>query len=306
LKAETAAEPLVVWRLLDGKPGHEAQSLGLCRALSSLLPVSQYDFTVSGGLIQRLGLRFPKGAAAPAPALIIGAGHATHSPLLAARRAYGGRTVVLMKPTLPLRWFDLCLVPRHDGVSAANVLQTDGVLNAITAEGEHRQQRQLLLIGGPSRHHGWDDAAMVDQVQAILDSRQCSETVLTTSRRTPGAFLDALAEGSLSGLECVPWQDTGPGWVAGQLAACGRAWVSEDSVSMVYEALTAGVGVGLLQVPRKRAGRVMRGVEHLIESGRVTPFQQWRDGTQLMPPEESFNEAARCARWIVDRWLSAN
>ena len=37
-----------------------------------------------------------------------------------------------MKPSLPRRWFDLCIVPQHDGVAAdAHTLVTEGALNRI-------------------------------------------------------------------------------------------------------------------------------------------------------------------------------
>ena len=134
--------PLVVWRLLDGKPGHESQSLGLARALERLTSVSVHDLPVrdiAAGPFGWLLRRFPAGRDLPDPDLIIGAGHATHWPLLCARRARGGRAVVLMKPSLPKRWFDRVVAPEHDGVRpGGNVIVTRGVLNAM----------RLLLSGG--------------------------------------------------------------------------------------------------------------------------------------------------------------
>jgi hypothetical protein len=42
--------------------------------------------------------------------------------------------------------------------------------------------------------------------------------------------------------------------------------VTEDSVSMIYKALTAGAATGLLAVPRRRLGRVGTGLHRLVES----------------------------------------
>jgi uncharacterized protein len=40
--------------------------------------------------------------------------------------------VVLMKPSLPRRWFDLCILPQHDGIAAdAHTLVTEGALNRV-------------------------------------------------------------------------------------------------------------------------------------------------------------------------------
>jgi len=109
-------DALVVWRLLDGKPGHEKQSLGLLQGLAALAPVAAYEIDMrSKSMFWGEILRHVRGEAMlPPPHLIVGVGHATHLPMLAARAACGGRTVVLMKPSLPPFLFDLIFVPRHD------------------------------------------------------------------------------------------------------------------------------------------------------------------------------------------------
>jgi mitochondrial fission protein ELM1 len=53
-------------------------------------------------------------------------------------------------------------------------------------------------------------------------------------------------------LTIVPFAATSPDWLPTQLARADQAWVTADSVSMVYEALTAGAAVGVLDVPRPR------------------------------------------------------
>jgi uncharacterized protein len=102
----------------------------------------------------------------------------------------------------------------------------------------------------------------------------------------------------------VPVAETGPDWLPAQLARAGQVWVTADSVSMVYEALTAGAAVGVLETPRQRPSRVSRGLERLAVESWVTPFADWRPGRTLHRPPGIFNEAERCARWIVERWLA--
>ena len=80
------------------------------------------------------------------------------------------------------------------------------------------------------------------------------------------------------------------------------AWVSEDSVSMVYEALTGGARVGLLALPpRGGTGRVLRGLDRLLTDGWVTTHAHWCEEGALPPPRLGFDEAARCARLILER-----
>ncbi|MDQ2694705.1 MAG: mitochondrial fission ELM1 family protein, partial [Pseudomonadota bacterium] len=112
-----AAAARVIWRFSDGRPGHDNQSLGLAEALARLMPVQVFTLAPLPPLPALAGLltgRAPAALRLPAPDLILGAGHRTHLSLLAARRSRGGRAVVLMSPSLPLRWFDLCLIPEHD------------------------------------------------------------------------------------------------------------------------------------------------------------------------------------------------
>ena len=78
--------------------------------------------------------------------------------------------------------------------------------------------------------------------------------------------------------------------------------MTQDSVSMVYEALTAGVATGLLEVPARGRGRVVEGIRRLAAAGQVTGFEDWAAGTPLQPPGVIFDEANRSARWICEQW----
>jgi mitochondrial fission protein ELM1 len=117
-------------------------------------------------------------------------------------------------------------------------------------------------------------------------------------------MLSMLRDLKFSNLEVFACEMTPPGWVAEQLALAGRVWVSEDSVSMVYEALTSGAAVGVLNVPCKAWGRVAQGLDSLVEKRLVTTFTTWRQGQKLLPPRQQFNEAHRCAQILIERWHS--
>lgn len=296
----------IIWRFSDGRPGHDNQSRGLVEALSRRLAVQACDLPAAPGWRASgwwLTRRFPPGAALPAPALLVGAGHATHPTMLAARRRYGGRIVVLMKPSLPCACFDLCLVPRHDGIAAAqHVLLTQGVLNRIRHSDRHAADTGLMIIGGPSRHVRWDDDNLFRQVEALLRRRPQRRWWLTTSPRTPVALAQRLCR-DLPQLQCQAFAQTTPDWLASRLAEAGEVWVSRDSVSMVYEGLTSGARVGLLDVPVKRRNRVTAGIDRLVEAGWVTAPGQ---DTPAAGPPQPLDEAARCADWIVREWLNDN
>lgn len=301
--------PRVVWRFSDGKPGHDNQSLGLTDALQRRLPVALYEVPVLPGQrswLAWLSGHFPTGRLLPAPWLLVGAGHATQIPMLAARRARGGRAVVLMSPVLPRRLFDLCVIPEHDRPRpAANVLETCGGLNRVQPVTGGRHDNGLLLVGGPSRHYRWHAGEVIDQVSRIIRYTPLRQWTLATSRRTPAGFAGQLRRSLFSATRSVrvfPWHETSPGWLQDQYARADCAWVTEDSVSMLYEALTAGLPTGVLELPPRRAGRVGRGLRGLIRAGEVTPFHAWIAGRPLCRPDRIFDEANRCADWICARW----
>jgi uncharacterized protein len=302
----------VVWRLSDGKPGHDNQSRGLIRALGRLTALECHELNGRDAgrpaLWPTIAAWFRPGQGLPDPALLIGAGHATHLPMLAARMARGGRAVVLMKPSLPLRWFDLCLIPEHDRPPLRdNVLVTQGVLNTVRASDGVRPGIGLILVGGPSSHHRWDGPALVRMVRTILDAHPRVAWRIVDSRRTPACtrhLLRAipLSTGAAPNCEWVPHEETGPEWLSTALAEAGTVWVTEDSVSMLYEALSAGAATGILPVPRRRSSRPSRGVDALLASGQVTAFERWAEGAALPRLAVPLNEAERCARAILARW----
>ncbi|HQT31475.1 MAG TPA: mitochondrial fission ELM1 family protein [Thiobacillus sp.] len=295
---------LIVWLITDGKPGHENQSRGLAEALGRLHPAQVFTLPAQsrGRALLAWLTRSMRGVdVLPTPNLIIGAGHATHLTLLAARRACGGRAVVLMKPSLPRRWFDLCILPQHDGVAAdAHTLVTEGALNRIRPSSARNPEHGLILIGGVSSHFEWDSDAIQVQIKSILARTPGIHWTLTTSRRTPTDFLSMLP--AHPRLTVVPHTATPPDWLPDQFAHSGTVWVTPDSASMVYEALSAGADVGVFDLPVNPRSRIGWAISRLADAHRITRFASWCAHEQLNPNTQPLAEADRCAAWIME-WL---
>ena len=295
-----------LWLITDNKPGHRSQLQGLAQALAARTAVETHWIDAPGGLAafrHWLTGRFPPGAALPDPDFILIAGHRTHLAGLAARRARGGKLIALMRPSLPLGWFDLCVIPQHDRPPArANVIATRGVLNTARPSPEREADKGLFLIGGPSKHHGWDTPGLLAQIDAILAATPAMRWTLTTSRRTPADTESALLALRDRGVDVRPVRDTPPGWAMAQVARSAQAWVTEDSVSMVYESLTAGAATGLLAVPRLGETRITAGVAELQRAGLVTAFADWVRTGQLAAPLERLAEADRVAEAVLARF----
>lgn len=273
---DAATQPLVIWRLMDGKPGHESQTLGLVNAMERLcierglpspqcldMPLGDFRYTVWDWLFKR----FRPGFLKPRPDLIIGAGHRTHWPMLCARRSFGGKAIALMSPTLPALCFDRVIAPAHDGLVGRNVIVTQGVLNAMQPADVKRPGYTLVLVGGLSKHFDWNDAQVLVQLEAVMARHP--QVRITDSRRTPPALRAELA--ARWPVEYQPWEQCPRGWLTHELGVAENAWVTEDSVSMIYESLTAGCSVGLIALSSasSRPGRLARGIERLVAEQRA-------------------------------------
>jgi mitochondrial fission protein ELM1 len=291
---------LTLWLIGDGKPGHENQSLGLAEAIQRRVACEIHQISIAGkvGFFGRIRAALTQSAALPSPDFIIAAGHATHLALLCLARKHRAKSIVLMHPSLPLRCFDLCIAPSHDfpnKPTRKNLILTRGAINRVHA-GELPKTGKLILIGGPSKTHGWDTGAMLDMLSKVTVGGGWQ---LTDSRRTPEGFLDQ-ARVRLEGLEIFSCQETPPDWLPGKLREADEVWVSEDSVSMIYEALSSGARVGLLSAPRlNRSSRVLRGIDELISEDLLTPFSAWQTTGHLPPAPETLNEAERCAEIVL-------
>lgn len=242
----------------------------------------------------------------PAPDMVIGAGSSTHLTILAIARIFSVPSVVFMSPPIYLRsFFSLCVAPEHDRITGPNVILTKGAIHSIRCEDKNDKGHGLFLIGGPSRHHSWDSDSLYSMIHQIVAKSPDVLWTLTDSRRTPQNMRDKITGCTLSNLKFVPSTETGTDWVRDHLVSSGIAWVTEDSVSMVYEALSSGARIGILPVPRKpTASRVVRGVEELRKEGFVYFYEEgnsppvWDD----LPPARPLDESKRVAELVEKKF----
>ena len=299
--------PAILWQIHDGKRGHLSQSTGLIEALRRRVklgvhqvrapPLTQALASCVSGTIGWAG-------DLPAPQVAVGAGHATHAALLAVGRACRARTVVLMRPSLPLGWFDYVLAPAHDDSPVRdNVIITTGAVNPMQAAENHDPEHGLILVGGPSRHYRMDVQALLSRIRQVLARPSPRNWTLSNSPRTPGQVNRELAGLETARVKVALWDSCSPGWLPDTLARARDVWVTEDSVSMIYEALTSGCRVGLLPLPRKSASRLHRAIDRLLEDGFVSAHNDRDAGAELRSPPRTLNEADRCAGLLLKKGL---
>ena len=160
----------------------------------------------------------------------------------------------------------------------------------------------LILLGGANRHFEWTSADVAAQVAAIARASPHVEWQVCDSRRTPERLREALP--AAANLRYRPWQSTSGDFLEKALAAARYVWVTADSASMLYEALSASAQVGVIALDVKRPGRDnkhARGIRLLLSQGHVffhcrrLSFGRQPDAAALLSGESALRRDRRGA-----------
>ena len=287
----------------DGKAGHRSQALGLFKAMQKQTHIELTFEEISIDQLALLSLltaykKQKHAAVSQPPDYIFGVGSHTQLRVFLMGKVFPqAKTVILMKPNFPLSWFDYVVIPEHDGVpEQANVIVTQGALNPIENERRHIANRILIALGGSSKRHVWNADKVLCAIEQIVQQNMQCEIILTSSRRTPADFLATLAQQSFaSQLQIFPVEETPQGWISEEMQKAEAVWVTEDSVSMIYEALTAGCQVGVIEIDRLKQDRITNSVDLLVQQKRLSL------ATSLLhlPKASALQEADRVAAVLL-------
>jgi len=174
------------------------------------------------------------------------------------------------------------------------VIVTQGALNPIENEHRHQTNRILIALGGDSKRHQWNEEKVLVSVQKIVKNNTNSEIILTSSRRTPTGFINVLKRQSFAkDLQICPVEQTPQGWIFEQMQLAETVYVTEDSVSMIFEALTAGCSVGVIVMDRLKSDRITQLIDQL-------PFEQSKETIRLLQLTTPLHEAKRVASQLLD------
>jgi mitochondrial fission protein ELM1 len=109
---------------------------------------------------------------------------------------------------------------------------------------------------------------------------------------------------SATGADFRPFTSTPRGWLEKMYDSCGTVWVTADSISMIYEALSAGCRVGVIPVRwKKKENKFQRSLDFLVSEKRIVFFP---DSPEESVIAEHLDEAGRCAGEIIRRWQKKN
>lgn len=288
------------WVVTDGKAGMENQCIGLAEALGLNPIVKRIRLRSPWKQLSpflRHGLEFAhsrKGdpIASPWPDLLIATGRASIPASLYVRRASrmgGGRgtfTVQLQNPVIDTSRFDLVVVPRHDGMTAANVMTTRGALHRVSPDMlahagakllpqiEHLPMPRIaVLIGGSNAVFQLTPREMEPLARqlAALPPMMGGSLMVTPSRRTGDANL-AILQQALRDVPSYVWNGQGDNPYYGMLALADFIIATCDSVNMVSEACTTGKPVYVIDLPGG-SDKFRRFHQSLRDDGLARAFQ---------------------------------
>ena len=272
--------------------------------------------------------------------LFIAAGNSASPFSIALSRVFNGYSAVIMTPdVIGTQPFDFAIVPEHDRPAPSdNILTTLGAPNYIYWPELKAATEELfasmmpfpakviaLLLGGGDANYELTPSWVRSVLPLLREAaeKEGAALLVTTSPRT-GKEADQAVESVFAGSPATRYlllaSQSGENPLPAMLGAATHVIVTEDSVSMVSEAATAGFRVGLLRVGKKQGPKTMfRNLlgagtvrfdaffEIMAAKGLVEDLGTTPDFDAFLAPEARrtdvpFNEAKRAAEWILSRW----
>lgn len=248
------------WILSDGKAGHLAMTRGVATAMGLRARI----IDIAPPRLWRL--LAPRGPAPPDmhavlprnsqawPDFVFAAGRLTVPYLRTIRRAAGGRslTVAFMDPRVRDA-ADLIWVPAHDARRGDNVITTTTSPHGFSPERLSALREDMpagitavpsprvaVLLGGPGAGFTYSSTAIERLAGALSQmARRGASFLITPSRRTPPALLDAVRAATIQAPHII-WDGAGDNPYPYFLACADRFVVTADSVNMTGEACATG------------------------------------------------------------------
>ena len=292
---------LNIWVILDGKQGHENQTKALLFSLRKLADLKVKFFFASGLLINLWNILIKRNKQLSSPDLIIGAGHNTHYDILLKKLMYGGRSIVIMKPTIPTLFFDLSIIPKHDHIFyKKKIFQTNGPLNNIVNQKKHNNIKGLILVGGPSKHYIWDDAYIIKSIQEIFKKNNKINFIVGTSRRTPLNFYMLWEKTFSRKIKIYKPDEVSENWLSREIEKSKYSWVTQDSISMTYELINAGTHLTCIDLQEKT--KKFSAIYKNLYDERKLNFLS-KKNKSLLIENSSISEADKCAKYIYNKFI---
>lgn len=265
------ASPKNIWIVSEESPGHLSQSVGLAKALSERTPVTSHTITgrltVRGWIRPLIRFYMGKNARPLPPALLkksvkFDIQQPQQSPDLII--SSGGKSIVPAKylsqkhhcPYLfigehkpyPQHWLDL-QVSHKESTSSRNCIIVELIPTPVNASminsiARPSSKNWAMILGGSSRSHPYQEADWIALAKNMNTLAQLHgiKWMLSTSRRT-GADVEHILQKHINPTaiqDAIWWSQKPRRELYTFMAHSSFLFVSQDSVTMVTEAVSAG------------------------------------------------------------------
>jgi len=336
----------VAWIISEGSPGHVSQSVGIANALARLTPITLRTFECRpriSGIVRTMirllwmgknGRPLPTAllhgpigletipADQPPPDLILASGGKSvfAARSLAVRYRVPFVFVGERKP-YPPGWFHTVLTPSALETAQCDVridviptkITPESVAQAAAAWPDKPPGRLwAMLIGGASRSHPYtpDDWKHLADGMTTIARREGIRWLLTTSRRTGHATEECLRSLLPDDIlaDAVWWCQAPQKKFAAYLGAAEMAWITQDSISMVTEAIAAARPVVVIRpqlTTFPKTSYMPDYLQRLEDLGLIQRVDMSRVAAhQVKPPTAAAQDAAditTLARMVLSR-----
>ena len=293
-----------IWLILDGKTGHEKQIEDLVywlrKKISTNLKRIEASSIIKIIINYFLNLIISNKKIIK-PDLIICAGHRTHFEALLRKKIYGGKIIVIMKPSLPMSFFDLNIIPSHDKYHKnKNIYVTQGPLNKLYNLQKQKKNMGLILIGGYSKNFHWSNESINLKIKKIINDNKLINFTLATSRRTPTDFFDFMGSDVKQNVKICKFDQVSKNWLEKKIGNFEYSWVTQDSISMIFELLMSGSKVTIIELMKKN-NKFNKLFEDLYQKKRINFSSKELRKIHLMAYQKS--NAEKSAEFIVNKFF---
>ena len=296
-----------IWVLSDGRPGHYNQSLAVAKALETLFDESdvrykEVEVKKAGKYLLRALLNrrwgrellkaltpqkavtlFYKGVdLSSSPDIVISAGKDTSMLNAVLGLWYGATTLFIGHPKkLDNRLFTKVLTVLDLGfenqivLDVAPTLPYSGDVEAFCREHglDPKASYSVLLIGGDGSGYHYTEEEIDALIAFVNKTAEQTDWLVTTSRRTPLVFEEKMQR-QMRAKMFVAYHQNPIKAVGAFLALADRVYVTEESASMVSEAVASGKPVVTL-IPNESGGEkdYMAILQKFEKAGDIQRYQ---------------------------------
>ncbi len=287
------------WVITDGNTGAKSQALGLVEYLgldyeekifqlktAFRLFAPYFDFDYLKYKTQNsseFNFSYP-------PKLVIVCGSRARSIGVLLKRKFAEKifTIYIQDPKFSPNYYDLIISPAHDSLRGENVINNFFALNRITPEKLENEKNKFpelfrqykapyntILIGGDTKNYRMSDYAYNKLISDLktLTNKISGSFLISISRRTPKMVIAALQELQNENIFVYDLKKE-PNPFFAMLAAADRIFVTNDSVSMVSEAVATGKPVYTIMLHGHNNTKVARMFYNLISEEKIAIFDE--------------------------------